>query len=120
MTCLGLIDANKWFLVNLDPHASTFTAPYSSKFTVTSVTTTVTLTTAAPDLSSDLVGKVLTVQSDRLGIVHSVVNGALTFKSDRVFTVGEGMLFSWDMTIGKRGYYYYYVQNLSFTNINDF
>ena len=90
--CIGAIDANKWFKVNLDPHKSTFVSSFSDIFEVTSDSSSVTMTTTGT-LDSSIVGRVVTMPTSRLGVVLSVTSGnTLTFSTDAAFTVGERKL----------------------------
>ncbi|XP_063695171.1 cation channel sperm-associated auxiliary subunit beta-like isoform X3 [Bolinopsis microptera] len=86
--CMGSIESDRWFSINLDPYMSTVEVEIGDKFVVTEVGDQVTIT-APSSLSSDLEGSIMTVEGGRQGIVQKVSDLTFVIISNDNFLLNE-------------------------------
>ncbi|KAL5263371.1 hypothetical protein ACHWQZ_G008665 [Mnemiopsis leidyi] len=88
--CMGLLESDRWFSINLDPHMSTVEVDIGDKFVVTEEVGEGVVTMSTPDtLHRDLVGGIVSVSGGRQGVVLAVGEQSVTFFSDQQFTLNE-------------------------------
>ena len=88
---MGLVESDRWFSINLDPHMSTVEVDIGDKFVVTEEVSEGVVTMSTPDtLGSDLVGSIVSVSGERQGVVMEVGEESITVLSDQQFTLNEG------------------------------
>ena len=100
---MGLLESDRWFSINLDPHMSTVEVDIGDKFVVTEEVREGVVTMSTPDtLHSDLVGGIVSVSGGRQGVVLAVGEQSVTVFSDQQFTLNEGTCYNYFTYVVQR------------------